>query len=78
MAPEPAFYHHTGCDGITPPGASNRAYDDPGYGNRQGGEALLFYGNGLALIGRAKVFYDEPRGFAEAQIRDPLFESQPA
>jgi len=30
-----------------------------------GAEALLFYADGLALLGRAKVFYDEPRGFAE-------------
>ena len=30
----------------------------------QGGEALLLFGNGLALVGRAKVFYDEPRGFS--------------
>ncbi len=34
------------------------------YGLRQGAESLLFFGNGLALVGRAKVFYDEPRGFA--------------
>jgi hypothetical protein len=33
---------------------------------RQGAEALLFFGNGLALVGRAKVFYDEPPGFCEA------------
>ena len=41
-------------------------YDHPQYGARQGAEALLLFGNGLALAGRAKVFYDEPRGFAEA------------
>ena len=29
-------------------------------------ENLLFYGNGLALLSRAKVFYDAPRGFSEA------------
>jgi hypothetical protein len=66
LADEPAFYHHTGCHGISPPGAKNRPYDHPSYGVRQGAEALLFYGRGLALVGRAKVFYDEPRGFAEA------------
>ncbi|MEZ5978034.1 MAG: hypothetical protein R3F34_07445 [Planctomycetota bacterium] len=62
----PSFYHHTGCNGISPPGALDRAYDDPRYGVRQGGEALLFFGRGLAMVGRAKVFYDEPAGFAEA------------
>lgn len=66
VAPEPAFYHHTGCHGISPPGAKNLAFDHPAYGVRQGAEALLFFGNGLALVGRAKVFYDEPRGFADA------------
>ncbi|MEZ5974308.1 MAG: hypothetical protein R3E96_05560 [Planctomycetota bacterium] len=62
----PAFYVHTGCEGISPPGWRNRPFQDAGYGVRQGGEALLFFGDGLALVGRAKVFYDEPRGFAAA------------
>jgi hypothetical protein len=66
VAAEPAFYHDTGCEGISPPGARKLPYDHPSYGARQGGEALLLFGNGLALVGRAKVFYDEPRGFAEA------------
>ncbi|MCA8950650.1 MAG: hypothetical protein KDE27_14200, partial [Planctomycetes bacterium] len=61
-----SFWVHTGCHGISPPGALSRAYDDPAYGRRQGAEALLFFANGLALVGRAKVFYDEPRGFAAA------------
>jgi len=63
-APEPSFYLHTGCHGISPPGAERLAFDHPAYGRRQGGEALLFFGNGLALLGRSKVFYDEPQGFA--------------
>ncbi|MEZ6194591.1 MAG: hypothetical protein R3F20_02520 [Planctomycetota bacterium] len=66
VAPEPSFYLHTGCEGISPPNWRRLAHDDPLYGRRQGGEALLFFGRGLALVGRAKVFYDEPRGFAEA------------
>lgn len=66
MASEPTFYHHTGCNAISPPGVSKHAYDHPEYGLRQGAESLLMYGNGLALIGRSKVYYDEPRGFAEA------------
>lgn len=65
VAAQPAFYHHTGCNGISPPGGADRPFNHPGYGVRQGGEALLFYGNGLAMVGRAKVFYDEPAGFAE-------------
>jgi len=73
LAAEPAFYHHTGCHGISPPGAKTLPYDHPGYGVRQGAEALLFYGRGLALVGRAKVFYDEPRGFAEALAAGETF-----
>jgi hypothetical protein len=56
---------HTGCHGISPPGAAKLAFDHPSYGRRGGGESLLFYGRGLAMVGRAKVFYDEPRGFAQ-------------
>lgn len=69
VAPEPCFYHHTGCNGISPYGAERLAYDNPRYGRRQGAESLLLFGNGLALVGRAKTFYDEPRGFARA-LRD--------
>jgi hypothetical protein len=65
VAPEPAFYLYTGCNGVSPPGGGGRPFDHPSYGDRQGAEAMLFHGNGLALVGRAKVFYDEPRGFAE-------------
>lgn len=64
VAPEPCFYQHGGCDSITPPGAE-RAYNDPAYGRYQGAESLMLFGNGLALIGRSKVFYDDPAGFAE-------------
>lgn len=64
-AKEPSFYLHTGCEGISPPESRTRPYTDPDYGVRQGAEALLMMGRGLALLGRAKVFYDEPRGFAE-------------
>lgn len=59
-----AIYLHTGCHGISPPGAAALPFDHPDYGRRGGGEALLFYGGGVGMIGRAKVFYDEPRGFA--------------
>ena len=69
VAPEPAFYLHTGCEGISPTGARGWPYDHRNYGARQGAEAQIFFGQGLALVGRAKVFYDEPRGFADA-LRD--------
>ncbi len=66
VAPQPSFYHHTGCNAISPYGAESYPYDHPSYGARNGAEALLLYGNGLALVGRSKVYFDEPAGFAEA------------
>jgi hypothetical protein len=69
----PSFYLHTGCEAITPPGVLHLAHDDPSYGVRQGAEALLFFGGGLALVGRAKVFYDEPPGFCEALAEGATF-----
>jgi len=60
----PCLWLYTGCHGVSPPGALKLAYDDPRYGVRQGAESLLFFGGGLALLGRSKVFYDTPRGFA--------------
>ncbi|MCA8951188.1 MAG: hypothetical protein KDE27_16900, partial [Planctomycetes bacterium] len=61
---QPYILVHTGCEAIAPPGAERLAYDHPHYGLRQHAEAILFYTPCVALIGRAKVFYDEPRGFA--------------
>ncbi len=66
LAPDPsAIYLHTGCNAISPPGAAHLPFDAPDYDRFNGGAALLFYAGGVALVGRAKVFYDEPRGFAQ-------------
>ncbi len=54
---------HIGCDGISPAAAERLPYSDPEYGYWQGAEGLVYYCNGLVLVGRAKVFYDEPREF---------------
>lgn len=59
----PSFYVHTGCEAISPPAAATHSFDRPEYGRRNGAESLLFLADGLALVGRAKVFYDEPRDF---------------
>lgn len=64
-APQPYLMVHTGCEAISPHGATNLRHDDVRYGMRQHAEAILFYTPCVALIGRAKVFYDEPRGFCE-------------
>jgi hypothetical protein len=68
-----SFYIHTGCEAISPGGAGTLSFDHPGYGLRNGAEAMLFFADGLALVGRAKVFYDEPRGFCEALAEGKTF-----
>lgn len=67
----PAFYLHAGCEVNTPVNADRVPYNAPEYATHvQIGENFLFYANGLALMSRAKVFYDAPRGFAQALGRD--------
>lgn len=65
-APQPYLLVHTGCEAIAPHGATSLRYDEPQYAVRQHAEAILFYTPCVAMVGRAKVFYDEPRGFCEA------------
>ena len=65
----PYLMIHTGCEATAPPGAAKLRYDDPRYGAFPNAESLLFLTPCVALIGRAKVFYDEPRGFCET-LRD--------
>lgn len=57
---------HTGCEALSPPGSVGLAHDDEAYGRFGHAESLLFFTPCVAMVGRAKVFYDEPRGFAEA------------
>ncbi|HTQ11127.1 MAG TPA: hypothetical protein VMI31_13755 [Fimbriimonadaceae bacterium] len=57
------LYFHTGCEATRPLEAENEPFNAPGYGRWQLAECTMMYGNGLALIGRGKVFYDEPREF---------------
>ncbi|MBK9387825.1 MAG: hypothetical protein IPN34_23660 [Planctomycetes bacterium] len=65
IAVAPALWVHTGCQALSPPGAAEHPFDHPDYGRHQGAEAILFHGGAVAILGRAKVFYDEPRGFAD-------------
>ncbi|MFG0320000.1 MAG: hypothetical protein ACF8XB_22195, partial [Planctomycetota bacterium JB042] len=64
-----SIYLHTGCEAISPAEAERLPWHDPAYGRANGAAATLFLADGLALIGRAKVFYDEPPGFCET-LRD--------
>jgi len=58
-----AIYLHTGCEAVRPLMAETEPYTSPRHGLWQLGEALLHYGEGVALVARGKVFYDEPREF---------------
>src|SRR5262249_35012091 len=60
-----SFYLHDGCEVNKPVNVEWAAYDDANYGWMQNAESLLFYANGLAVMSRAKVFYDTPNGFFE-------------
>ncbi|MFI5384710.1 MAG: hypothetical protein ACHQ50_01180 [Fimbriimonadales bacterium] len=57
------LYFHTGCEAMRPIGAENVPFNGSDYGRWQLAECTMMYGNGLALVGRGKVFYDEPREF---------------
>lgn len=69
----PYLLIHTGCEALSPPNCVDRAYDDPEYGKFAHAESILFFTNCLAMVGRAKVFYDEPRGFSEALAEGNTF-----
>jgi hypothetical protein len=65
------FTIHDGCDVNVPSNARNVPYNHPTYGHfsashAPNGESLLFYANGLALMGRSKIFSDTPEGVVEA------------
>lgn len=69
----PYLLIHTGCEAMSPPGSVEHAYDDEQYGLRAHAESILFFTPCLAIVGRAKVFYDEPRGFCEALAAGATF-----
>ena len=69
----PYLLIHMGCEAMSPPGSVEHAYDDPQYGQRAHAESILFFTSCLAIVGRAKVFYDEPRGFCEALAAGATF-----
>ncbi len=68
----PYLMVHMGCHAMSPT-ASNRAFDTPEYGALQNADSLLFLTPALAIVGRAKVFYDEPRGFVESLAKGESF-----
>lgn len=63
LGEKPILYYTNGCEASRPGGAENLPFNHPEYGRMQVNECLLMLGNGLALIGRGKVFFDEPAEF---------------
>lgn len=70
---QPYLMIHTGCEALSPPHCVERAHDDPLYGERGHAESILFFTPCVAMVGRAKVFYDEPRGFCDALAAGATF-----
>ena len=61
----PCFYVHEGCQVNSVHNAATTPHSSSEYaGHGQLAENFLFYGNGLAILSRAKTFNDTPRGFA--------------
>ncbi len=66
------FIVHDGCNVMRPLNAESVPYDSPSYGQGDptgtvsNGESLMFYGNGLGLMARNKIFNDTPSGYYEA------------
>ena len=65
----PCFYLATSCEINAPAFSDLVPYNAEGatpYGMFQMAESLMFFGNGLAVMSRSKVFNDAPDGFCEA------------
>ncbi len=60
-----SLYLHIGCEIMRPANAENVPYTSYEHGKWQLAEGFLMLGNGLAFVGRGKVFFDEPREFWE-------------
>lgn len=60
------IFTHFGCEANSPAGAESYPYNSDYYGVFQNVESVMFYLNGVALIARAKVYYDLPSGLPEA------------
>jgi len=61
----PRIYIHKGCLANSPMRADSVPYNDETYGTFQTAEGVLFYLNGVAVVTRAKVFYDPPENFVK-------------
>lgn len=60
------FLIHHGCQVNSPQSHATLPYFNPAYGRMQNAESLLLHTGGLAVLSRAKVFYDAPRNAVAA------------
>ena len=66
----PSFIVHGGCL-VNEEANISVPFYDPNYAKFQNAESILFYMNGLAIISRAKEFYDRPEPLPAAFGRSP-------
>ena len=59
------IYLHTGCNVTSPKDGIILPFSHEQYGRGQNADSILFMANGLAVVGRAKIFNDFPREFGE-------------
>jgi hypothetical protein len=59
-----SFYIHGGCQANSPANWGKVPYNHKIYGNFQNIEGILFCCKGLAVVARAKIFWDFPEGFS--------------
>ncbi len=62
---------HKSCEANSPARAADLPYNAPLYATWQNVEGMLFYLNTVAVIARAKVFNDFPKGFTDALAASP-------
>mgnify|MGYP000900626456 FL=1 len=55
------LFIHGGCGVNDVIHTQDVTYNNPGYSPGQNAEGILFYLNGLAIVARAKIYYDVPR-----------------
>lgn len=67
------FYVHNGCEVNSPANGSTMSYTSSSYAEGQNAESQLFFTNGLAVLSRAKVFFDKPDRMGDSIAQKGFF-----
>jgi hypothetical protein len=51
---------HSGCNAVSPAGTGTKAHYDDDYGKARLGNAILFFTDAVAVLGRSKTYNDSP------------------